>query len=156
MVQINFNDKEQFARLERLAYDGTLDYTDYPAAEYKYFDRLAELGRLHRGSKLPAGLCKERKEIYFSEYGKDVSERFKGLEAEKRFQENIIKSDELRCKIYKTDSPEEKLKLALKCIELMTGEEGFMERNTRKKRRAATEVCLFCGQEILPRGGKEL
>lgn len=156
MVQINFNDKEQFARLERLAYDGTLDYTDYPAAEYKYFDRLAELGRLHRGGKFPAGLCKERKEIYLNEYGKDVSDRCKCLEAEKRFQENIIKSDELRCKINKTDSAEEKLSLALKCIELMTGEEGFMKRNTMKKRRAATEICLFCGQEIPPRGGKEL
>nr|DAN85530.1 MAG TPA: hypothetical protein [Caudoviricetes sp.] len=47
-----------------------------------------------------------------------------------RFPEDIsIRSDELRCEINSTRNHDVKLMLALRCIELMTGEEGFERRN---------------------------
>ena len=131
MERINFNDNDQFARLERLAYSGTLDYTDFPAAEYKYFDKLSELGRSHRAGCLPKDICKEYKEAYLNEYFADRNNLQRNLWAMKKYQDNIRKSDELRCMIDKTESNIEKLGLALKLVELLTGEDGFAERNLK-------------------------
>ena len=129
MKRYNFNDESEFLKLERMAYDNVLDYTDFPPAEYKYFDKLSQLGSMHRNGQLPKGICKERKEAYLSDYRKDAEKAQKNQEAESKYQEHIRKSDELRCKINSTDGHEAKLMLALRCIELMTGEEGFERRN---------------------------
>lgn len=43
MKKINFNDPATFEKLEHMAYENTLDYTDFPPAEYKYFDKLSQL-----------------------------------------------------------------------------------------------------------------
>ena len=37
---LNFKDKDTFRKLERQAYDGTIDVTKFPPAEYKYFSEL--------------------------------------------------------------------------------------------------------------------
>lgn len=42
---------------------------------------------------------------------------------------NPVKPNELRCEINSTRNHDVKLMLALRCIELMTGEEGFERRN---------------------------
>ena len=44
MKLINFKDPKQFRELEKDAFDGKLDVEDFPAAEYRYFDRVAQLG----------------------------------------------------------------------------------------------------------------
>ena len=129
MKKINFNDPATFEKLERMAYDNVLDYTDFPPAEYKYFDKLSQLGSMHRNGQLPKGICKEHKEAYLCDYRKDAGKAQKNQEAESKYQEHIRKSDELRCKINSTNDHEAKLMLALRCIELMTGEEGFERRN---------------------------
>ena len=98
MKKINFNDPATFEKLEHMAYENTLDYTDFPPAEYKYFDKLSQLGSIYRSGQLPKGLCKERKDAYL-------------------------------CEINSTRNHDVKLMLALRCIELMTGEEGFERRN---------------------------
>lgn len=47
-MKYNFNDSQEFARLEDKAIDGQLDYNDFPPAEYKYFSKLARLGYNNR------------------------------------------------------------------------------------------------------------
>ncbi len=79
--------------------------------------------------QLPKGLCKERKDAYLCDYRKDADKTRKNHEAEVGYQENIRRSDELRCEINSTRNHDVKLMLALRCIELMTGEEGFERRN---------------------------
>ena len=133
MKKINFENPAVFEKLEHMAYENTLDYTDFPPAEYKYFDKLSQLGSSYRSGQLPKGLCKELKESYLCDYRKDAEMMRKNLEAEKHYQECIRKSDELRCKINSTFSRELKLMYALRYIELMTGEEGFEERNMKER-----------------------
>lgn len=129
MKRYNFNDENEFLKLERMAYDNVLDYTDFPPAEYKYFDKLSQLGSMYRNGQLPKGICKEYKEAYLCDYRKDAEKARKNQEAESKYQESIRRSDELRCKINSTDDHGTKLIYALKCIELLTGEEGFERRN---------------------------
>ena len=131
MKQINFKDPVQFRELEKDAFDGKLDVEDFPAAEYRYFDRLANLGYRHRASKLPMDFCRELREQAYKDYVADCQE----LDAQRQYcaqcQTAIMASDQLRCQIEKA-TYEEKLPLALECIEVMTGERGFKERNLRR------------------------
>lgn len=50
------------------------------------------------------------------------------------YQSNIKKAGVLRAEISKAESPNEKFALALECIECMTGEKGFKERNLKELR----------------------
>ena len=61
MKRYNFNDESEFLKLERMAYDNVLDYTDFPPAEYKYFDKLSKKKKKHQNGQLPKGIKKERK-----------------------------------------------------------------------------------------------
>lgn len=131
MKRYNFNDENEFLKLERMAYDNVLDYTNFPPAEYKYFDKLSQLGSMYRNGQLPKGICKEYKEAYLCDYRKDAEKARKNQEAESKYQENIRRSDELRCKINSTDDHDTKLMYALRCIELLTCEEGFERRNVQ-------------------------
>lgn len=131
MKKINFTDVETFKRLEQQAYDGTLDITQFPPAEYKYFDTMAAIGYRRRHEGLPKDLCKEARETAYKDYVEAVAERNSRLAVMREYQKNIKRSDKLRCDISKADSRDEKLKLALRCIEMMTGEEGFERRNLK-------------------------
>ena len=42
-IIINFSDADTFRRLERQTYNGTLDVSDFPPAEYKYFSELRKI-----------------------------------------------------------------------------------------------------------------
>ena len=41
-IALNFKDKDTFRKLERQAYDGTIDVTKFPPAEYRYFSELID------------------------------------------------------------------------------------------------------------------
>ena len=71
---LNFKDKDTFRKLERQAYDGTIDVTKFPPEEYKYF---SELKKLYYAFKFE-GLSKEdasrKKQILFRNYQENISE----------------------------------------------------------------------------------
>ena len=70
-MRINFSDRQQFERLEDMAIDGQLDYSDFPPEEYTYFSKLARLGYLNRHKGLDYYICiaqqKELREDYLSD-----------------------------------------------------------------------------------------
>ena len=47
-IILNFKNPDEFKRLEHQAYNGTLDVSDFPPAEYKYFSELR---------KIPLDIC---------------------------------------------------------------------------------------------------
>ncbi len=131
MKHIDFSsisDKELRA-LEAEAWSGRLDYRDFPAAEYKFFDRVAELGYRHRNEKIPAELMKSDIKIARDIYLREAEHARRCAEAWKERQHNIIRSGTLKSEITKATDHEEKLRLALECIEIMTGEKGFAKRS---------------------------
>lgn len=120
---------EEFRRLEKESWDGALDYNNFPAAEYKFFDTVAAIGYRHRHDKIPAELLKDDILQARKVYEREAAQFSRSAEMYRRYQAAILRSDELKCRIQKSRDVGEALGLALECIELLTGEEGFAKRS---------------------------
>ena len=131
-MKYNFNDSQEFARLEDKAIDCQLDYSDFPPAEYKYFSKLARLGYNNRHKGWDIKICLEWQEKIKSDYISERDDRDRYSLLSKRIQDNIKLSADLVRQIYKSDSAEEIVSLALKTIECLTNENGFADRISNK------------------------
>lgn len=127
-MKYNFNDSQEFARLEDKAIDGQLDYNDFPPAEYKYFSKLARLGYNNRHKGWDIKICLEWQEKFKSDYITERDDYNRYYLLSKRIQDNIIRSSDLVRQMYKSDSREKIINLALKTIECLTNENGFEDR----------------------------
>lgn len=134
MSKINFKTigDDELLDMERKAWRGMLEYEDFPAPEYKFFDTVRRLGEKHRFGKVPAELLKDdviaARKVYRCERGQLTM----NLEAHKRYQDAIKRSDQLRIDVEKAATIEDKLRSALECVELLTDETEFAVRNLRK------------------------
>ena len=131
-MKINFKDEKQFAKLEDMAIDGQLNYEDFPPREYKYFSRLAKLGYNNRHKGWSVEICLEKQQELKNEYIKQQTESEHYLQLIDKIHSNILASSELVRNIYKSNSKDEILSLALQVIEKLTDETGFVNRIERK------------------------
>ena len=131
-MKINVKNEAQFAKLENMAIDGQLNYEDFPPREYKYFSKLAKLGYNNRHKGWSVELCLEKQQELKDEYIKQQAESERYVQLIQRINSNILTSSELVRQIYKSDSKEEILSLALQVIEKLTDETGFVNRIERK------------------------
>ena len=129
MVKINFNDPEEFRRLERQAYDGQLDFNSFPAAEYRYFDRVQNAGYRVRHEGYPKDFARQDISMAKRDYLNDLDTLQDNLRAQKQYTEARIRMGQLVNEIYKEHSPLGKLRLALEFVELTIGEDGLASRN---------------------------
>ena len=120
---------EKLQEMEKAAYYGQLDFNDFPAAEYRYFDRIQDIGYRVRHEGLPKELAAEEREKARRDYDKDLDERQERLRIYRKYQEAILKTDSLICGLQKTDDPREKLRFALEALGSLTGDEGLLRRN---------------------------
>ena len=129
---LNFKDEGTFQRLERQAYDGTIDVTKFPPAEYKYF---SELKKIYYAFKFE-GLSREdafrRKQILLRKYSEAISEHDRCTAVYAQFQENIRKAGENISRIEKSHDVTEVALLACETLGLMMGENSFSGRQKRK------------------------
>lgn len=131
-IILNFKDTETFRRLERQAYDGTLDVTDFPPAEYKYFSELRKIYYAFKFEGLDKSDAEKQKAVLFRKYQEDLQEHENRLEVYRRYQENIRHSEMLCTAIQKSHDITEIALLACKAISLMTGEPTFAKLQERK------------------------
>ena len=128
----NFKDEGIFQRLERQAYDGTIDVTKFPPAEYKFF---SELKKIYYAFKFE-GLSREdafrRKQILLRKYSEAISEHDRCTAVYAQFQENIRKAGENISRIEKSHDVTEVALLACETLGLMMGENSFYGRQKRK------------------------
>ena len=129
MVKINFNDPEEFRRLERQAYDGQLDFNDVPAAEYRYFDRVQNAGYRVRCEGYPKDFARQDISMAKQDYLNDLDTLRNNLRAQKQYTEARVRMGQLVNEIYKEHSPLGKLRLALEFVEITVGEGGLASRN---------------------------
>lgn len=126
-----FSDEAVWQELKKQCYDGTIEYEDFPADEYKYFDQLRLLYLKYKF----AGMSKDearRRELQLScEYEQSKEADKIRLKVYKEYQDNIKRFDELRIKINKADEPMEKLRYALEIISVITDDECFMRINLK-------------------------
>ena len=133
MERINFNTltKDEFRGLERKAWNGTLDFSKFPAPEYKFFNTVQALGYRCRHGNIPAELLKDDIRDARDIYRHEREQLTYNIEAERKYHNARLRARELVNAIYKTNTKDGKLRFALECIELLIGEGGFAARNLK-------------------------
>ena len=129
MVRHNFKNPEEFAALERQAYDGQLDFNSFPPAEYRYFDRIQDIGYRSRHEGLTREQARSERDKALRDYRNDIDALTGNLNAARQYTESRVRMGALVDEIYKEHSPLGKLRLALEFVELTMHEEGFARRN---------------------------
>lgn len=127
-MKMNFDDAEQFERLEDMAIDGQLDYQDFPPEEYQYFSRLARLGYLNRHKGWSVDICEQKQEEYRERYYHHCENRDARFEHMRELQKTLITGAELLRQLNTTRDENEALSLALQYIELIREEESGLEK----------------------------
>lgn len=131
-MKVNFNDAQTFADLEKLAFDGQLDYDGFPPCEYKYFSQLTRLGWLNRHKGWTKETCELKQEEYRRAYQAHVEERDEWLTHARTVQSRLIRTTELSRKLNFAKTKAEALPIALALIENLTEEPGLRERLLKK------------------------
>lgn len=131
-----FSDPEVWEELSRQCYNGCLDYSSYPADEYKYFDKLRLLYLEFKFNGMDKQTAAEVKRKLYREYTESKRRQAVSLEVYTVYQDNIKRFNDRIIKINKSKSVEEKLYYALKIVEAVTGDNVIVKINVDK------DVCL--------------
>ena len=128
----NFFDTDVFKKLESDCYRAgvqgkTIDYSDFPAAEYKYFERLCGVYSKFSRKEITLEEAKAQKQLFFKDYKNDIAQYLKYSDVCKKHQETV-KATELLCAalckmtIKLPDEVHEAFKIALKIVSAARGE----------------------------------
>lgn len=131
-IALNFKDKNTFRKLERQAYDGTIDVTKFPPAEYRYFSELKKLYYAFKFEKLPKEEASRKKRILLKLYKEAISEYENRLNVSRQYQEHIRIAELNLSKIEKSHNVSEIALLACESLGAVMGEESFYNRQKRK------------------------
>lgn len=127
----DFGDSDVWSKLKKQCYDGRLIYKDYPADEYKYFDRLQMIYREYRAGDIPKEEAEAQERLLLKEYQQSKQTAARSLEVYREYQANIKRLDSLRIEINKAQTVEGKLRAALEIVGIVTGDGDFMRRNLK-------------------------
>ena len=125
----DFGDPDIWNGLKKQCYSGKLIYKDFPADEYKYFDRLQMIYREYRAGDIPKSEAEAQEQLLAKEYRNE--KQTAALEVYREYQTNIKLLDSLRIEINKAQTLEGKLRAALEIVGIVTGDEDFMRRNLK-------------------------
>ncbi len=131
-IILNFKNSDEFKRLERQTYNGTLDVSDFPPAEYLYFSELRKIYYAFKFEGLSKEEASRKKQILLRRYHEAVSEHEKYCEVYREYQGNILRAGTLISEINKAKSIHEIAVLACTAIGLMQGERTFADRMKHK------------------------
>ena len=130
--KFDFNNPEDFRRAERLAYDGTLDCTEFPPPEYKYFAELRKIYQAFKSDGLSKEDAERQKKALLIGYQKYLENFTYCKSVWGKYQDNIKISEMLMTKIQKSHNIHEIAETAVRIISLMTSDETFMKTNLEK------------------------
>ncbi|WP_295088224.1 hypothetical protein [Ruminococcus sp.] len=122
---IDFSDADVRKRLERQAYDGTLDVSDFPPAEYMYFSELRRIYYDYKFESLSKEDAELKKRLLIRRYNEAASEHIMFCRVYKDYQNNIRKAGTLISQIHKSHDIREIAQLACAAIGLMQGDNSF-------------------------------
>lgn len=130
--KFDFKNPEDFRRAERLTYDGTLDYSDFPPPEYKYFSELRKVYQAFKFDGLSQENAERQKKALFIDYRKYLENFIYVVQTYRHWQDNIKVSEMLMTKIQKSHDIQEIAETAVRAVGLMTHNESFIKTNTAK------------------------
>lgn len=125
----DFGDPDIWNELKKQCYSGKLIYKDFPADEYKYFDRLQMIYREYRAGDIPKAEAEAQEQLLVKEYRNAKQTAARSLEVYQQYQANIKRLDSLRIEINKAQTAEGKLRAALEIVGIVTGDKDFERRN---------------------------
>lgn len=131
-TKYDFNNKTDFEKLEKQAYDGTISIQDFPPAAYRYFNKLCSIYSAYKFDGLKHDDAVRMKAKAYSEYleAKSAYEKWCGVYAE--YQDNIRTVCTIITKIEKSHDVREIAELSCEAIALLTGEKDFALRQKNK------------------------
>lgn len=128
----DFNDPEHFKKLEKQAYDGSIDVSGFPPAAYRYFDSLRKLYAGYKYDDISKDEAQAAKQKLLADY-REASEAYELFCAVYRdHQGNIVKAKSLLSDIEKSHDVREIALIACECIGLMTGDREFAKQQAKK------------------------
>lgn len=127
----DFIDPDIWNGLKKQCYDGGLIYNDFPADEYKYFDRLRTTYLEYQANVFSKSEAAERERLLLKEYQQSKQTAARSLEVYREYQTNIKRLNGLRIEINKAQTVEGKLRAALEIVGIVTGDGDFMNRNLK-------------------------
>ena len=128
----DFKDPDIWNELKKQCYDGErFFYSDFPADEYKYFDRLRTVYLEYQAIKISKYEAAEHERLLLREYRQSKQTAARSLEVYREYQANIKRLDSLRIEINKAHTVEGKLRPALEIVGIVTGDGDFMRRNMK-------------------------
>lgn len=131
-MKYDFSNPKHWKAMEKQAHDGTLDFSRFPPAAYRYFSELTKLYHAYRFESLDMASAQSRKKKLHAQYRESVI-AFEGAQAAfKDYQNNIRKAGTLLSEIEKAVSADRIASLACEVIGLFTGDQGFADRQRRK------------------------
>ena len=132
MKILNFKDPRVWAQQEREAYNGTVKFGQFPAAEYKYFAELQKLYEEFRFGGLDKALAEQRKAKLLTEYRENIAEQEHCRQVYRDYQENIRICGTRLSDINKAQTTSEMALIACECLGLLTGDVTFLKLQRRK------------------------
>lgn len=128
----DFKNPEHFKKLERQAYDGTIDVSGFPPAAYRYFDSLRLLYARFKYDNLSRSEAEAQKKKLYSQYT-EALHTIDGMKLAYRFyQENIKKAGTLLSDAEKSESPIQTAIIEAEIISCMTSDKEFCKRIRNK------------------------
>ena len=118
----SIKDDSQFNAMKIAVFKGERDIDDFPTEDYKYFDKLRELGYLYRAQQIDKAEFNKRDAANFKEYEEFKQEYIRNVT---EVAANIRLSEQRRIDMRQEKDRDKLLELALECVEVMTGEKGF-------------------------------
>ena len=118
----SIKDNPQFTAMKLAVFKGERDIDDFPTEDYKYFDKLRELGYLYRAQQIDKAEFNKRDAANFKEYEEFKQNYIRNVT---EVAANIRLSEQLRIDMRQEKGRDKLLELALECVEVMTGEKGF-------------------------------
>jgi len=131
-MKTDFSNSAVWKSLEKQAYSGTIEISDFPPVEYKYFSELRQIYYAFKFEGLSKPDAEKQKIKLFRQYQDEKQSYDKYHQFVKDWNEAIRKSELLRSQISKSSDITEKLKLAVECIGALTGDTVFTRTETEK------------------------
>lgn len=127
----DFSNEAVWKDLKRQCYDGTINYEDFPADEYKYFDRLRIIYLRFKFDDLSKEDAVQQERQLAAEYRSAKERATQSLNICRKYQNSIKRCEQLKIQVNKAKSDRDKLLPALEIIGLITDDESFFRINRR-------------------------
>ena len=125
--------EQELKKLERQAYDGSINLDNLPAPEYRYFDRIRRLYEKYKFEKnMPKDFAERMKRIAYSEYIQDIEERKRYTSMYAQYQYNIKQAERLKIEAEKADDLHHIACCTADIVGMLTGDEGYGKRIKKK------------------------